>query len=108
MVLRSSGATIRLITLGGVRGRVARAVVLHGLLRLPPVARRGAGLFSGVGIRYPGPGLVGTRAGEVLLRGARLAERQRTAGFVRIGPEERTDGGPGLLVRPDGHIAEVS
>ena len=107
-VLRSSGATIRLITLGGVRGRVARAVVLRGLLRLPPVARRGAGLFSGVGIRYPGPGLVGTRAGEVPLRGARLAERQRTAGFVRIGPEERTDGGPGLLVRPDGHIAEVS
>jgi hypothetical protein len=106
-VLRSSGATIRLMTLGGTRGRLARAVALRGLLRLPPVAHRGAGMFSGIAIRYPGPGPVGTRATAVALRGPRLAERQRSAGFVRLGPEDRMDGGPGLLVRPDGYVAEV-
>jgi len=106
-VLRSSGATIRLMTLGGLRGRVARAVALRGLLRLPPVAHRGAGTFSGIAIRYPGPGPVGTRAAAVPLRGPRLAERQRSAGFVTIPAADRADGGPGLLVRPDGYVAEV-
>lgn len=118
-VLRASGAVIRLMTLAGVRGRVARALVLRGLLRLPPVARRGAGQFSAVAIRYPGPGLVGTRAAQVPLAGARLAEVQRTAGCVLVLPRgaadvaatvpvvRRTDDGPGLLVRPDGYIAWV-
>ncbi len=111
--LRSSGALVRLVTVPGVRGRVLRAAVLRGLLRIPPVVRRGAGQVSGIGIRYPGPGLVGTRVGDVPLRGPRLAELQRTAGFVRIGrrgsgePVERTDDGPGLLVRPDGYVGEV-
>lgn len=107
-VLRSSGATIRLMTLGGVRGRLARAVALRGLLRLPPVAHRGAGMFSGIAIRYPGPGPVGTRAAAVPLRGPRLAQRQRVAGFLRVDAADRTDGGPGLLVRPDGYVAAVS
>lgn len=111
-VLRSSGATIRLMTLGGVGGRVARAVVLRGLLRVPLVARRGAGLFSGVAIGYPGPGPVGTRA---VVPG--LAEVQRGAGCVLVLPRaaadvdarvpvlRRPDDGPALLVRPDGYVA---
>lgn len=107
-VLRSSGALIRLMTVPGVRGRLLRAAVLRGVLRIPPVVRRGAGQISGIDIRYPGPGPVGTRAAAVPLLGPRLAERQRTAGVVRIAPEDRTDGGPGLLVRPDGYVAEVS
>ena len=107
-VLRSSGATIRLMTLGGARGRLARAVALRGLLRVPAVQHRGAGMFSGIAIRYPGPGPVGTRAAGVPLRGARLAVRQRTAGSVRIDAADRTDGGPGLLVRPDGYVAALA
>lgn len=116
-VLRSSGAAIRLMTLGGLRGRMLRAVVLRGLLRVPAVTQTGAGMFSGVAIGYPGPGLVGTRAGDVPLSTGRLAETMQTAGFVLVRPHgsapvpaslpvvERTDAGPGLLVRPDGYVA---
>ncbi|SDP16751.1 2-polyprenyl-6-methoxyphenol hydroxylase [Klenkia soli] len=107
-VLRSSGALIRLMTVPGVPGRVLRTAVLRGLLRVPLVVRRGAGQISGIDIRYPGPGPVGTRAAGVPLRGPRLAERQRSAGFVTVPAADRTDGGPGLLVRPDGYVAEVS
>ncbi|MEI4280297.1 FAD-dependent monooxygenase [Klenkia terrae] len=110
-VLRSSGALIRLMTVPGVRGRLLRAAVLRGLLRVPPVVRRGAGQLSGIDIRYPGPGLVGTRA---VVPG--LAQAQRTAGFVLVLPRgaadvdgvpvvRRSDDGPGLLVRPDGYVA---
>ncbi|MFY0406170.1 FAD-dependent monooxygenase [Solicola sp. PLA-1-18] len=121
LVLRTSGATIRLMTWRTRPAVLVRRVLLGGLLRLPPVARRAAGTFSGVAIAYGrgrgGHRLVGTRAGDVPLVDGRLAEAQRDAGFVLVlGPGapdvdapatvvRRADHGPSLLVRPDGYVA---
>ncbi|HEX6340615.1 FAD-dependent monooxygenase [Umezawaea sp.] len=121
LVLRSSGATIRLMTVRSRLGRTLRRYVLPFLLGRDKVARKAAGMFSGVGIAYGrGPGdhrLVGTRAPDVPLAACRLFEALRGGGFVLVlendapaadGPvrvERRVDGGPGLLVRPDGYVA---
>ncbi len=121
LVLRSSGATIRLMTVRSWPARVLRRFVLPFLLGREKVARKAAGMFSGVGISY-GRGqddhkLVGTRAPDVPLRDGRLFEALRGGGFVLVleneaaavdssaRVERRIDGGPGLLVRPDGYIA---
>jgi hypothetical protein len=62
--------------------------------------------------------LVGTRATQIPLRHGRITELQRLSGFVFVRERgaamvyagglpqaERADGGPAVLVRPDGYIA---
>jgi pentachlorophenol monooxygenase len=121
LVLRSSGATIRLMTVRSRAARFLRRRVLPFLLGRENVARKASGMFSGIGIRYGrrrgDHKLVGTRAPDVPLRGGRLFEALRCGGFVLVleadaaavdSParvERRTDAGPGLLVRPDGYVA---
>ncbi|MFD9738440.1 FAD-dependent monooxygenase [Umezawaea sp. NPDC059074] len=116
LVLRSSGATIRLMTARSRAARAFRRVVLPFLLGREKVARKAAGMFSGVGISY-GRGLVGSRAADVQLRDGRLFEALRRGGFVLVLENDaasvtapiptahRLDGGPALLVRPDGYLA---
>ena len=111
MVLRSSGATIRLMLVESRAGRFLRNNGIRALLRIKPAAKKAAGMFSGVGISYHRQGqpkLVGTRY---------LIEDGRHAGFTLVlGRDQdqpdapiptvrRTDKGPSLLVRPDGYVA---
>ncbi|MET1076221.1 MAG: FAD-dependent monooxygenase, partial [Umezawaea sp.] len=121
LVLRSSGATIRMMTIRPWLGRKLREVGISTLLRLPGFTAKAAGMFSGVGISYPRAAgdhrLVGRRAGDLPLRGGGLFEAMREGGFqlvlerdadavdapVRVA--RRVDDGPALLVRPDGYIA---
>jgi 2-polyprenyl-6-methoxyphenol hydroxylase-like FAD-dependent oxidoreductase len=121
LVLRSSGATIRVMTARSRPARFLRRHVLPSLLSRENVARKASGMFSGIGIRYGrhrgDHKLVGTRAPDVPLREGRLFEALRCGGFVLVletgaaavdSPvrvERRTDGGPALLVRPDGYVA---
>jgi len=121
-VLRMSGGLLRLTTLRPVVLPAARALI--GLaVRVPALARRFAGLVSGIAIRYPRPAgahrLVGRRAPDVRLSdGGRLYEALRDGRFVHVstsaaGPNpERVrtvrpevERGPSLLIRPDGYIA---
>ncbi|GGN89288.1 FAD-dependent oxidoreductase [Actinoplanes lobatus] len=115
MVLRSSGTLIRAAMIRSAAGRLARDTLGRILLGLPPVARRAAGIISGVGISYPGA----PRAADVTLRdGGRLYEALRDGRHVLLtdqnpeGYEDRvlvaapgsTDG-TACLIRPDGYVA---
>jgi 2-polyprenyl-6-methoxyphenol hydroxylase-like FAD-dependent oxidoreductase len=109
MVLRSSGATIRAMIIRTAPGRFLRDNLIRAVLHTPPVARKIAGMFSGVGISYH-------RRGQHKLVGTRYPGL-RHPGFVLVIPEgtevtdapipvvRRDDDGPGLLVRPDGYVA---
>ncbi|WP_372660296.1 FAD-dependent monooxygenase [Amycolatopsis kentuckyensis] len=121
LVLRSSGATIRLMTVRSWPVRLLRNHLIGALLRNGRFARKAAGMFTGTGIRYrrgrAEHPLVGTPAGDVPLREGRLPLALRRGGFVLVAGQDtgtvhapvpvvhRTDGGPGLLVRPDGYVA---
>jgi 2-polyprenyl-6-methoxyphenol hydroxylase-like FAD-dependent oxidoreductase len=119
--LRTSGAMMRSITLGG---RVSRAVRDHAgtwLLSLPPVTRFMVGGLSGTALRYPRTRgqhrLVGTRATTIPLSDGTTVGELRSPGFLLIRSPgtpsveaglrqaERRDDGPAVLVRPDGYIA---
>ncbi|WP_079145513.1 FAD-dependent oxidoreductase [Streptomyces lydicus] len=91
MVLRSSGAIIRLALAHHAPGRAARAVAAQLVNRLRPVSRRAVRNLSGIGIAYPaGPGahrLAGRRAPDIQLAdGSRLYELLRQGRFVLITP----------------------
>ncbi|MEU4242693.1 FAD-dependent monooxygenase [Actinoplanes sp. NPDC026619] len=115
LVLRSSGAIIRMAMVRSRAGRLARNVIGGTALRLPPVAHKAAGTISGIGIDYPHA----PRAADCALRdGRRLYEVLRDGRFVLLAPpgfESRekhielatpTDAATGLtLVRPDAHVA---
>ncbi|MFJ1760078.1 FAD-dependent monooxygenase [Amycolatopsis sp. NPDC088138] len=119
LVLRSSGAIIRMAMIRSRAGRLARNVVGGAALRLPPVARKAAGTISGIGIDYPGA----PRAQDVALRdGSRLYEVLREGKFVLLTPDATQPAIAGLadrvvpaspadpavpwtLVRPDAHVA---
>ncbi|WP_329051145.1 FAD-dependent oxidoreductase [Amycolatopsis sp. NBC_01488] len=121
LVLRTSGATIRMMTLRSWPMRMLRNHALAALLRSRRFSGKAAGMFTGTGIRYRRASsehtLVGTPAGEVALREGRLLEALRHGEFVLVAGREaghvrapmpvvhRTDDGPGLLVRPDGYVA---
>jgi 2-polyprenyl-6-methoxyphenol hydroxylase-like FAD-dependent oxidoreductase len=127
IVLRSSGAIIRLAMLRSWLARTARNLVGGAALKLPPVARRIAGTISGIGIGYAAPRganhLIGRRATDVALVGAtRLYEALRDGTHVLLAPADvapivaawadrirvasPTDADtPVMLVRPDGYIA---
>lgn len=124
LVLRSSGMLIRMAML---ENRVARRLrnTLGGLaLRVPTVARRAAGIVSGIGVRYEAPPgadkRVGTRVADLSVKGGRLAEYLRGGHFVLVA-NERPSGLPEhvrhvrpseplakpILIRPDGYIGWV-
>ncbi len=116
-VLRSSGATIRMLLLRSVIAQNVRNLVSARVLRSKHAVRAIAGMFSGVGISYPHArgehALVGTRAVGIPLDRSTVTEQLREHGFVLIGEKDcarediahRTDNGPAVLVRPDGYIA---
>jgi 2-polyprenyl-6-methoxyphenol hydroxylase-like FAD-dependent oxidoreductase len=119
LVLRSSGAIIRMAMIRSRAGRVTRNVVGGAALRLPPVAHKIAGTISGIGIDYP----QAPRAQDVPLQNSRrLYEVLRDGKFVLLAPETArpaiegwadhvvlaspVDSAlPWTLVRPDAHIA---
>jgi 2-polyprenyl-6-methoxyphenol hydroxylase-like FAD-dependent oxidoreductase len=130
MVLRGSGALLRLALLPYAPLRLLRNTAGSIAVRIGPIARRVAGMLSGVGIGYPAPRradpLVGKRAPDLPLTGdgpARLYEAMRSGRFVLVTREPRTPAltkawGDGvdvvtpaagddtaMLVRPDGYIA---
>jgi len=119
LVLRSSGAIIRMAMIQSRAGRLARNVLGGAALRLPPVAHKVAGTISGIGIDYP----KAPRAQDVALQNSgRLYEVLRDGKFVLLAPEAArptVEGRhdrvvlaspadattPWTLVRPDAHIA---
>ncbi|WP_433201332.1 FAD-dependent oxidoreductase [Dactylosporangium sp. CS-047395] len=119
LVLRSSGAIIRMAMVRSRLGRLVRNRLGALALRLPPIAHKAAGTISGIGIDYPGA----PRAGDVALAdGRRLYEALRDGSFVLLAPEPAAPALAGLeaqvrlapptdpslpwtLVRPDGHVA---
>ncbi|RFU38220.1 FAD-dependent oxidoreductase [Actinomadura logoneensis] len=130
-VVLGSGALLRGVLLEGRAARFGRDVLLGAATRVPAVARRMAGLVSGLAISYPAPPgahrLTGRRAPDVRLGGGgRLYRTLRDGGFALVvaandpavtylverhwagrvhcvpaGGQTRTT----ALVRPDGHIA---
>ncbi|VVJ20793.1 monooxygenase [Amycolatopsis camponoti] len=121
LVLRTSGATIRMMTLRAWPARMLRTHLIGALLRSTRFSRKAAGMFTGTGIRYRRTSsehrLAGAPVREIPLRDGRLPEALRHGGFVLVAGKDaghvpapvpvvhRTDAGPGLLVRPDGYIA---
>ncbi len=133
MVLRSSGALVRLALIKPLPIRIARNVISGAVLRMPIVADRAMGNVSGVGIEYERPKgahpSIGKRAEELPLTSAgtdaptRLYELLREGRFALIGrsAEDASLAGPWktdvayavsaqsphalLLIRPDGYVA---
>ena len=121
LVLRSSGAIIRMAMVQRLPARVARNLIAGALLKLGPVARKATGVISGIGIDYP----AARRASDVALAGdpARLYEALRGGRFVLVAPGTAAHeiaapwadrvtvvapadpSTPPMLVRPDAHIA---
>jgi 2-polyprenyl-6-methoxyphenol hydroxylase-like FAD-dependent oxidoreductase len=119
LVLRSSGAIIRMAMIESRLGRVARNVIGGAALGFPPVARKASGTISGIGIDYPHA----PRAQDVPLQDSRrLYEVLRDGTFVLLAPEAARSGLDGrrnrvvlaspvdaslpwTLVRPDAHVA---
>ncbi|OBI80431.1 FAD-dependent oxidoreductase [Mycobacterium sp. 1245805.9] len=117
-VLIQSGLIARAVTLHPRPARWLRNLLAPKLLRIPAVRDLVAGSFAGTTLRYGRRGPVGTRATQIPLVEGRLAELQRTGGFVLVRERgaapveapgtiqaERADDGPAVLVRPDGYIA---
>ncbi|BCL32226.1 FAD-dependent oxidoreductase [Streptomyces aurantiacus] len=125
LVLRTSGAMIRAMTVRPLPLRLLRTALLRLVLGLRPTARKAALTFSGIGIAYPRRRgehrLTGSRAPDLPLReGSRLFGSLRTPGFLLVLEQHATtpldvpssvrvvhreDDGPALLVRPDGYVA---
>ncbi|GAA0332100.1 FAD-dependent monooxygenase [Streptomyces blastmyceticus] len=131
LVLRVSGAILRAALIGSPAGRALRDVAAGAVGALPFAVDRGAGLVSGIGIDYPAPPgahpMTGRRAPDLPLAEtadgpSRLYEALRAGTYVRVLPRgAKTEPEPDvttvtradalaqtLLVRPDGHVAEVS
>ncbi|MER7949235.1 FAD-dependent monooxygenase [Streptomyces sp. NPDC096079] len=130
MVLRSSGAIVRLAMAHTPLTRAARSLAVRFLSAVRPASARALGMISGIGISYaPAPGTrrpSGRRAPDVPLREARLYELLRRGEFVLIAPEGAAPDLPAtapvtpkhlvratwtdpakkavVLVRPDGYV----
>jgi pentachlorophenol monooxygenase len=117
LVLRSSGATIRMLLLRSVVARTLRNIVSARVLRRRRAVGRIAGMFSGISISYPRRRgehpLVGRRAVQIPLTDGTVTTALRDSAFLMIGENDcgrtdiprRADRGPAVLVRPDGYIA---
>ena len=130
LVLRSSGAIIRLALARSAAARALRSAGAELIDRIRPLADRAVRTISGIGISYPAPrgshSLTGKRAPDLALTSGRLYEALREGKFVLVSPEgtstlpgttagERVvhahPAGAGrrtLLIRPDGYIAWAS
>ncbi|WP_174262467.1 FAD-dependent monooxygenase [Actinoplanes sp. OR16] len=115
LVLRSSGALIRMAMLRSRPARLARNTLGSALLSLPAVARRATGVISGIGIGYPEAPRVpdiplhdGERLYEALREGKHVlvtgGSYRAYADRLRVAAPQQ-DSGVALLVRPDGHLA---
>ncbi|OZD79355.1 FAD-dependent oxidoreductase [Rhodococcus sp. 05-339-2] len=117
LVLRSSGATIRMLLLRSVVARTLRNIVSARVLRRQRAVGRIAGMFSGISISYARRRgehpLVGRRAVQIPLIDGTVTTALRDTTFLMIGENDcsrtdiprRADHGPAVLVRPDGYIA---
>ncbi|OZC74863.1 FAD-dependent oxidoreductase [Rhodococcus sp. 06-418-5] len=117
LVLRSSGATIRMLLLRSVVARTLRNIVSARVLRRQRAVGRIAGTFSGISISYAcrrgEHPLVGRRAVQIPLIDGTVTTALRDTTFLMIGENDcsrtdiprRADHGPAVLVRPDGYIA---
>lgn len=131
LVLRMSGAIIRLALARSTAGRALRSAGAEVVNRVRPLANRAVRMVSGIGISYPSPrgshSLAGKRAPDLPHTSGRLYETLRKGAFVLVSPlsaqppdtnEEADDrtvhvrsaavGERALLVRPDGYIAWAS
>ncbi|MEU5917071.1 FAD-dependent oxidoreductase [Streptomyces sp. NPDC047141] len=130
MVLRSSGAIVRLAMAHTPLTRAARSLAARLLSATRPASDRALGMISGIGISYaPAPGTgrpSGRRAPDVPLREGRLHELLRRGEFVLIAPAGAAPALPAsapvgpkhlvratwtdpakkaaVLVRPDGYV----
>ncbi|WP_306325333.1 FAD-dependent monooxygenase [Streptomyces venezuelae] len=130
MVLRTSGALVRLAMAHTPLTRALRSLATRFLSMARPAANRAMGMISGIGIAYPPPAgstrPAGRRAPDARLREGRLYELLRAGEFVLITPEGRPPALPGsapvspdrlvratwrdparrtsVLVRPDGYV----
>ncbi|MEU9865402.1 FAD-dependent monooxygenase [Streptomyces sp. NPDC047971] len=121
MVLRSSGAIVRLAMAHSPLQRTARALAARFLATVRPASAKAIGMISGLGISY---GRNTRRVPDLKLREGRLYELLRKGEFVLIAPEGTTPALPTsptsperivratwtdptrrttLLVRPDGY-----
>ncbi|WP_181764639.1 FAD-dependent oxidoreductase [Streptomyces albidus (ex Kaewkla and Franco 2022)] len=128
MVLRTSGAIIRLALARSVVGRGLRAVGTEVLSRVRPLGARAVRTVSGIGIAYRAPRgshpLAGKRAPDLALTDGRLYEALRQGEFVLVSPagapadtaiasgspvvQAQAAGSRTMLIRPDGYIAWAS
>ena len=135
MVVRSSGALIRLVMIRSAAARAARDTIGAAALHVDAVTRKVSGMLSGIGIRYQPPAgahhQVGERARDVPLTGepygpVRLYEALRGGGFALVTPPDADVPVPDgwtdrvrrvaaaeatdtiRLVRPDGYVAWAS
>ncbi|MFD3533567.1 FAD-dependent monooxygenase [Streptomyces sp. NPDC058664] len=130
MVLRSSGAIVRLAMAHTPLTRAARSLAARTLNALRPASARAMGMISGIGIAYAPPAgssrPAGRRAPDLRLREGRLYELLRGGEFVLIAPEGEPPALPrtvpvsperlvratwadpsrrtAVLVRPDGYV----
>jgi 2-polyprenyl-6-methoxyphenol hydroxylase-like FAD-dependent oxidoreductase len=114
LVLRTSGALVRLAVVRSVMQQALRVTAARLALAVPGVRHRGALTVSGIGIDY---GPVKRVPDRVLADGRRLYEVLRDGRFVLLGdapagawPDRVTVAAPAsasevLLVRPDGYAA---
>jgi 2-polyprenyl-6-methoxyphenol hydroxylase-like FAD-dependent oxidoreductase len=121
MVLRSSGAIVRLAMAHSPLQRTARALAARVLATVRPASAKAIGMISGLGISY---GKNTRRVPDLKLHEGRLYELLRKGEFVLIAPEGATPALPAsptsperviratwtdparrttLLVRPDGY-----
>ncbi|MFB7588509.1 FAD-dependent monooxygenase [Streptomyces sp. NPDC056169] len=130
MVLRSSGAIVRLAMARTPLTQAARATAARFLNTVAPASARALGMISGLGIAYAPPTgsrrPAGRRAPDLHLREGRLHELLRAGEFVLIAPEGTTPALPptapfaperliratwpdrsrreAVLIRPDGYV----
>ncbi|MFF5786177.1 FAD-dependent monooxygenase [Streptomyces sp. NPDC012693] len=130
MVLRSSGAIVRLAMAHTPLTRAARSLAARLLSAVRPASARALGTISGIGIAYAPPAgsarPAGRRAPDLRLREGRLYELLRGGEFVLIAPEGEPPALPpnapvspehliratwtdparrtAALVRPDGYV----
>ncbi|MFK4224880.1 FAD-dependent monooxygenase [Streptomyces sp. NPDC019890] len=129
MVLRSSGAIVRLAMAHTPLQRAARSLASRFLNTVRPAGAKAMGMVSGIGISYAAPRgshrLTGKRAPDLKLAEGRLYELLREGRFVLVAPTGETPAAPAapgsvirahwttdrsgaLLIRPDGYIAWAS
>jgi hypothetical protein len=124
VVLRTSGAIIRVALMRFPGSHTLRTTASVLVNRIRPLAKRAIMTVSGIGLSYPSPSgshrLAGKRAPDLALASGRLYEALRDGRFVLVTPHgarsraedprfaQEESAGTGrytLLIRPDGYIA---